>query len=47
MGLWILQECRRQWETESGPIPFDVLDAEAEAATPFYAFIDQDYNLFY
>lgn len=47
MGLWILQESKRQWELETGPVPFDLLDAEAEKAEPFYAFIDPDDGLFY
>lgn len=47
MGLWILQESKRQWELEEGPIHFDVLDAEAEGAQPFYAFIDPDDGRFY
>ncbi len=47
MGLWILQECKRQWEIDEGAIHFDVLDAEAEAAEPFYTFIDPDHPVFY
>lgn len=47
MGLWILQESKRRWELEKGPIHFDLLDAQAEQAQPFYAFIDPDHEMFY
>ena len=45
-GLWLVQECRRNW-TEAGDAPsFRELEAEAQAATPFQSFIDPDDALF-
>ena len=41
-GLWLIQECRRNW-TEAGDAPsFAELEQEAAAATPFQSFIDPD-----
>ena len=41
-GLWLVQECRRNW-TEAGDAPsFADLEKEAMAATPFRSFIDPD-----
>ena len=41
-GLWLVQECRRNW-TEAGDAPsFAELEKEAAAATPFQSFIDPD-----
>jgi rhamnulokinase len=47
MGLWILQESKRQWELETGPIQYDRLDKWAEEAEAFLAFIDPDDGVFY
>ena len=41
-GLWLVQECRRNW-TEAGDAPsFAELEKEAMAAEPFQSFIDPD-----
>jgi sugar (pentulose or hexulose) kinase len=47
MGLWIYQECRRAWKKEGLSISYDEMDAMAEAAKPFQAFIDVDDESFY
>lgn len=41
-GMWILQECMRQWNEEGEAPDWDTLVAEAEAAPPFARFIDPD-----
>lgn len=41
-GLWLVQECRRNW-TENGQAPsFAELEAEAVEAEPFRAFVNPD-----
>ncbi|WP_166245014.1 FGGY-family carbohydrate kinase [Paenibacillus turpanensis] len=42
MGLWILQEARREWERAGQAYSFPELVAKAEAAQPFGTFIDPD-----
>ncbi|MHA6483594.1 rhamnulokinase [Paenibacillus sp. strain BS8-2] len=46
MGLWILQECRREWERAGIRYSFPELVALASAAAPFACFIDPDDELF-
>jgi rhamnulokinase len=46
MGLWILQECRREWERAGVKYTFPELVAKASAAEPFACFIDSDDELF-
>jgi rhamnulokinase len=41
-GLWIVQECMRQWASEGLNIGWEDLAAEAEAARAFQSFIDPD-----
>lgn len=45
-GLWLIQECRRQWAMEGEDLDFAALAALAEEADPFKAFIDPDDPLF-
>lgn len=47
MGLWIYQECRRDWEKKGETFSFDELDRMVTEAEPFVAFIDPDNDLFY
>lgn len=47
MGLWVYQECRRAWKKEGIQVSYDEMDAMAEAAKPFQAFIDVDDEAFY
>ncbi len=41
-GLWLLQECKRQWELDGENPDFATMAAMAAAAEPFSAFIDPD-----
>ena len=40
MGLWPLQECRRQWASEGMTFAYEALTAMAEASEPFAAALD-------
>ena len=42
MGLWLIQESRRQWIREGENVSFADLEREALAAEPFRCFIDCD-----
>jgi len=42
MGLWLIQESRRQWKREGKNFTFDDLANMADAAKPFHCFIDPD-----
>lgn len=42
MGLWIYQECRREWDRSGEAMSFDELEAGASGAAPFAALIDPD-----
>ncbi|MFC4778661.1 rhamnulokinase family protein [Paenibacillus sp. GCM10023252] len=46
MGLWILQECKREWERAGIASSFADLVVEAEQAPPAAAYIDPDDPLF-
>jgi len=46
MGLWILQECRREWEREGKSFSFPELVRMAEEAPAFLSYIDPDDALF-
>ena len=41
-GLWLIQECRRQWALDGDELGFGDLAELAEAAEPHAAFIDPD-----
>jgi rhamnulokinase len=41
-GLWIVQECMRQWASEGSSIAWNELVSAAEAAKAFQCFIDPD-----
>lgn len=45
-GLWLIQECRRQWERDGLNHSFGELATMAAAAEPFIAFIDPDDEVF-
>lgn len=47
MGLWIYQECRRQWNKEGDPVSFDELEMSARKVKPFACLIDVDHLDFY
>ncbi len=42
MGLWLIQESRRQWIREGSDVSYADLEREALAAEPFRSFIDCD-----
>ena len=42
MGLWLIQESRRQWRREGTEVGFDVLEQEALSSEPFKCFINVD-----
>jgi sugar (pentulose or hexulose) kinase len=42
MGLWIVQECRRQWQREGADLSYAELTKMAAQAKPFAARIDPD-----
>lgn len=46
MGLWILQECRRQWQREGKEFSYQELTEMASTAKPFFAFIDVNHKDF-
>ena len=46
MGLWLIQESRRQWQREGTLLSFDELEREAREAEPFASLIDPDYPEF-
>lgn len=47
MGLWILQECKREWEESGRDIGYAELVEVAKAAEPFRSLIDPDDSRFY
>ena len=46
MGLWLIQESRRQWRREGKEYSFAELEALAKEAKPFKCFIDPDHPSF-
>ena len=46
VGLWLLQECRRQWEREGTELSYAELTSMAAKAEPFAAHLDPDYGEF-
>ncbi|MBQ9965866.1 MAG: rhamnulokinase [Clostridia bacterium] len=46
MGLWLIQESRRQWKREGEDVSFNQLEQEALAAEPFKCFVDVDDPMF-
>ncbi|MDD6735604.1 MAG: rhamnulokinase, partial [Clostridiales bacterium] len=46
MGLWLIQESKRQWEREGDAVTFDELERQARSAEPFACLIDPDYHTF-
>ena len=48
MGLWLIQECRRDWIKTSGKsISWDEIVVQAREAEPFRSIINPDHNDFY
>ena len=46
MGLWIVNECKKEWEKEGRNYEFSDLAILASASLPFQSFIDPDDYLF-
>lgn len=46
MGLWLLQECRRQWSREGQDYSYPELEALAANAAPLRSFVDPDDAVF-
>lgn len=46
MGLWLIQESRRQWDREGKLLSFDELEKQANEAEPFASLINPDYHKF-
>ena len=46
MGLWLVQECRRQWQREGEDLSFGQLAELAKEAKPFRSFVDPDHESF-
>ena len=47
MGLWIVQECRRQWQREGTELNYNEITNMAEKAEPFAAYINPDDTSFF
>jgi rhamnulokinase len=47
MGLWIYQECKREWDRRGNRLGFDELEQKAEDTAPFVSLIDPDDDMFY
>lgn len=46
MGLWLIQECRREWERRGHALSFEEIVAQAEKAPAFLAMIDVNDDCF-
>jgi len=46
MGLWLMQECKRQWQREGARLSYAEITEMAEGAKPFARQIDPDYSGF-
>ncbi|WP_114298861.1 rhamnulokinase [Anaerobacterium chartisolvens] len=46
MGLWLIQECKRQWDREGKNLGFAAMESMAREAGPVSCFIDPDDRLF-
>ena len=47
MGLWLIQECRRDWQKAGQKLSWDDIVKHAEAAEPMRTVIDPDYGEFF
>jgi rhamnulokinase len=47
MGLWLLQECKREWEETGNEITYPELITAAQAAIPFRCLVKPDDSRFY
>jgi len=42
MGLWLVQECKRQWQREGQDLSYGELTTMASRAQPFFGYVDCD-----
>ncbi|MCK4998851.1 MAG: rhamnulokinase, partial [Anaerohalosphaera sp.] len=47
MGLWLVQQCRRQWKREGVDLSYSELTAMAEKAEPFIAYLNPNHGDFF
>lgn len=47
MGLWLIQECRREWIKNGEDISYNEIVEQAKTAKPFQSIIDPDYREFF
>ena len=47
MGLWLIQECRRDWQKAGQSLSWNDIVEEAKKAEPFRSIIDPDYGEFF
>ena len=47
MGLWLIQECRRDWQKAGQSYSWNEIVEEAKKAEPFRSIIDPDYGEFF
>ena len=47
MGLWLIQECRRDWQKAGQKLSWNDIVEEAKRAEPFRTIIDTDDSTFY
>ena len=47
MGLWLIQDCRRQWQSQGMDISWNDIVKAAQEAEPFRTIIDPDYSEFF
>ncbi len=47
MGLWLIQECRRDWQRQGLNLGWDDVTAAAAQAEPFRTIVDPDYGEFF
>lgn len=47
MGLWLVQECRRDWQKQGKTFSYDEIDAQAKASKGLVSIIDTDDASFY
>jgi rhamnulokinase len=46
MGLWLVQECKRQWQRQGEDLSYGALTKMASDAKPFFGHVDCDYREF-
>ncbi len=47
VGLWIIQECKKQWKRQGMDLSYDEIDAAAREAPPLRSYIDPDDSAFF